>query len=52
MRESGTRETKQEVPGWKIIQVTNEKLKLEKQRRIYLFGIDNSYSIYIRMSMY
>ena len=36
----------QELPWWKIIQVTNEKLKLEKQRRIYLFGIVNS-SVFI-----
>ena len=35
------------MPEWKIIHVTNEKLKLEKLRRIYMFGIDNSYSINI-----
>ena len=31
----GTRQ--QEVPGWKIFQVTNEKLKLGEQRRKYVY---------------
>ena len=35
------------MPGWKIIQVINKKLKPEKQRRICFLAIRSSKYIYI-----